>query len=687
MKKLVYLVVLVLFSNFASSQEMEWNWSTTLHSNCENKAKSIVIDNQNNMYVLGYFSDTIVLGLDTLLSNTSTSLFLCKMSALGEVQWAKSFLTNCYVLSDIDVDSLGNLYFSMDYYGELFANGTVYENQSFIAKYDENGNLVWENEIESNANGTCARKIRVMNNNRIVFGGTYEQDFLFDTITRTAGTDRIISYVVEIDSAGNALGINIVGDDDFWAGVTGFTDIETDVLGYTILLHSTGNFDFGNGIVTPNGYGPMIIRFDNDGVCQWAAHEDFTATFADVSDFYADENGVYLTGLYLESFSFDTCVISHPLGFEAAMFVLKLNSDGRCLWLKSYSDYDTDYEMGYNISADMEKNIYVMGGFDGTAIIGEDTLVANGVSIDGLYDDIMICKFDSLGNPLWARNCGDMGGTNSGSIYTSNLGDIYFVGFSLEEADSKAEIKNGFIAKKDNPLPPFPAGIINGSENICDNQFHSFEIDPVLNANEYLWETPEGFTGTSNESSISLFVESGASSGYIIVTPINSNGEGDSAYLYVNVLSSPEIPTITFVSDTLFSSSPIGNQWYFNGEIISEATDSIFLPETNGEYFVQVSNGDCYSSSEIYSVVLSSIFNYKTEKPVIAPNPVTNNLTIVGEYLEKVVINDISGKKILIKEEIHSNNTIIDCSELNPGIYIISVYSKNNVNVSKIIKE
>ena len=62
-----------------------------------------------------------------------------------------------------------------------------------------------------------------------------------------------------------------------------------------------------------------------------------------------------------------------------------------------------------------------MVGFNDTAILGNDTLISNEEVPPSGWDDILICKMDSLGNPIWAGNCGDAGDRNFGSIYVSNI--------------------------------------------------------------------------------------------------------------------------------------------------------------------------------------------------------------------------------------------------------------------------
>ncbi len=59
-------------------------------------------------------------------------------------------------------------------------------------------------------------------------------------------------------------------------------------------------------------------------------------------------------------------------------------------------------------------------------------------------------------------------------------------------------------------------------------------------------------------------------------------------------------PVITVTGDSLMSSSPSGNQWFFNGDSISGATDVVYVASTPGLYTVVVSGTPACLSSPFY---------------------------------------------------------------------------------------
>ena len=70
---------------------------------------------------------------------------------------------------------------------------------------------------------------------------------------------------------------------------------------------------------------------------------------------------------------------------------------------------------------------------------------------------------------------------------------------------------------------------------------------------------------------------------------------------------------------------------------------------------------------------------------ILYPNPVFNILTLNSKLpITKVEIYSILGKKI---EQINSDFNSISTENISSGIYMIRIYSENNIMVRKLIKE
>lgn len=684
MKTISLTTIILLFSLSLFSQTMAWDWTKTLSSTHENFSQKIIRDGDQNMFVLGCFKDTLVFGTDSIFSSGAYSFFLVKFDNTGNYQWVRDFTVGFYMYSDMMLDIDGNIYLGLSYSGGLTMDGYSTLNPGFIAKFNPQGNLIWSNEIANSSNsGILIKSLEYGANGEILVGGTFSNDMAIDTITRTGSAGMINSYVLVIDTAGNAATCKIVSVDDEMAGVGGLVEIATDVNGWTILLHNTGNFDLGNGVFVPACYGMTIARFNTLGLCQWAVSSQ---DWVDVADFYCDDENIYVTGVYMSSLTVDTCTISN-VGGNSGMFVLKMNQDGHALWLKGYNDEDGDSEMGLCISADFNKNIYIMAGFFGTSILGNDTLVANGyTAIDGMWDDMLICKMDSMGNPIWAENAGDIADRNFGSINTTIEGDIYFVGYTLTTNTKAIDVKNSFIARLDNTNLPGAAGIISPLF-VCENSTSvEFTLPEVINADTYNWTLPVGMSGTSTTNTILVDVAQGASSGTISVYAINSNGIGESSDVLITVNSVPNTPAISFNNDTLYSDASTGNQWYNTSGIITGATDTIYVPTVSDTYYCIVTETGCPSvPSNSISVDVLSVNDIQNVKLAIYPNPCSGMLRITGNQILGIEITDIMGKMVMKVNNINTNDYSLNLETLSPGVYNVHILDSFGKNFIKFV--
>ena len=84
---------------------------------------------------------------------------------------------------------------------------------------------------------------------------------------------------------------------------------------------------------------------------------------------------------------------------------------------------------------------------------------------------------------------------------------------------------------------------------------------------------------------------------YVSAKDTASVCESERSLLSIKILSSPDKPAIVRdASGNLVSSSSTGNQWYKEGESISNANTQIYKPILSGYYTVKVlSDGGCSS--------------------------------------------------------------------------------------------
>lgn len=154
----------------------------------------------------------------------------------------------------------------------------------------------------------------------------------------------------------------------------------------------------------------------------------------------------------------------------------------------------------------------------------------------------------------------------------------------------------------------------------------------------------------------------------------------------VIVVPKPDEPIITILNEKQLSvtANEHSYTWYFNGVIIEGANTHTHLPESIGEYKVDVSNeAGCIITSKNYNVDLSQL-NLSQDTYVFKyyPNPTKDILTIEGlTYREKrLSLVNTNGQTIFDGVPFPEMNF----SALSNGVYFLII---NKTTVGKLIKE
>tara|TARA_B100000963_G_scaffold96486_4_gene83312 strand:- start:4870 stop:8685 length:3816 start_codon:yes stop_codon:yes gene_type:complete len=144
-----------------------------------------------------------------------------------------------------------------------------------------------------------------------------------------------------------------------------------------------------------------------------------------------------------------------------------------------------------------------------------------------------------------------------------------------------------------------------------------------------------------------------------------------------------------YISDsTLVATSGYDSyQWYSaDGNIINGATNETFTPNTVGEYYVIVNNGECEETSYSIDYNISNILEIKNNLQIY-PNPTNGIVTIIGEKIKNISIYNILGNQLfkVEKNNLNINTRNIDLSNLARGIYTIQIEQNNKILNYQII--
>ena len=137
----------------------------------------------------------------------------------------------------------------------------------------------------------------------------------------------------------------------------------------------------------------------------------------------------------------------------------KYNVSGKLIWVKSLGG--SYYDEVYSITTDTKSNVYLTGWFKSdTIVFGCDTLMectiltrAHGVE----YGDVFIAKYDTYGEPVWAKRAGGMAKDYGFGITTNAAGDVYLTGIFESNYSATGQMKltnargNDIFISKYNP--------------------------------------------------------------------------------------------------------------------------------------------------------------------------------------------------------------------------------------------
>ncbi len=361
-------------------------WSKTIGGIKSERCQKIILDDSNNIYLVGKFSGTLdfdpgdnVFNL-TSFSSANDDIFILKLNNNGNFIWAKSFSgSNAKFVSDIKIDKSGDLICIGNYIGTIdFDPGINSFNLSnsgsnygvFICKLNSNGLFNW------------------------------------------------------------AKSINSVGD---WNSFKIITTDQSDNIIVLGVFKNLVDFDPDSGIfnLTSNTSSHFILKLNTLGQFIWANKLETNSTINEGDIEIDSKNNIVAFGSFNNTFRYDNVSDSMISNGLADLFLLKLDSNGTHIWQKNLGGIGNDYSTF--ISLDFKDNIFLTGSFYSEADFdpsnNEFILKANDGSNN--FTNIFILKLNSNANFLWAQKIGSSGaGANvsSNSIYFSPRANIYVTG-------------------------------------------------------------------------------------------------------------------------------------------------------------------------------------------------------------------------------------------------------------------
>jgi hypothetical protein len=556
----IFLFILLIISINLRAQ-ISYQWAHAMGGSGIDYGQCIVADHSGNVYVAGVFNGQADFdpstGLSTLSSNSgSNDIFLAKYDAAGSFLWVKQIAGSSDEKPfDMYLDAGDNIYLSGIFKGtvdfdpggsaaSITYNGGGTDGDGFFAKYDHDGNYVWAFKIGGSGND------RILGITGDKSGNIYICGFTSGTVDMNPGTGTANlvstgynSFFAKYSSSGTyAFAKQLSG------AYSEVNDIRVDS-SFNIFIagdwSETVDFDPGTATVNMSTGSAIQIdaymgKYNSSGQYVWAKRLGGTGVdYATQINF--DVNGnIYLGGLFSSTSDFDPGIaVSNMISAGGSdVFYARYDNAGNYLWANRFGGSSNDY---LNSLAMDNQHLFITGKFSGSNI---DFDAGTGTSVLSGSNTAYFAQYDLSGNYLSAYTAGTSASEGKG-LYLANS-ELYVTGSFQSSADfdfgagidtkSSSGSDDIFVAKYNScaiPIPSNPATIF-GLQSICPGSTISYHISPVNNATSYSWALPSGWTGSSNDTIISITADT--SSGIISVSALNACGSSVAETMSVHVI-------------------------------------------------------------------------------------------------------------------------------------------------------
>lgn len=597
-------------------------WAVRYGNTDQEEGLAIATDNSGNVYVAGYFENSVTFGGTTLTSNATDeyAAFVIKLNSSGTIQWAKK-INSTYNgrATGITIDASGNIIV----YGVVNDYTGNTGESFFIAKYNSAGTQTAYTLYGTSTIGLrYSESISNDSQNNIYITGRYSNSLTLGGITLT-GNINTNGFIAKLNSTGTVLwakNANCPTDD------SNFKDITIDNAGdvYAIGYGDDGTTIESTSLVIPaNTRRPIIAKFGSSGNFIWAKTiPRGSAAFNKI--IVSTDNKLYITGYFSnDTLQYDNILI--PNAGSGDGLLMRLNSSGSAEWVKGFGGALD--ERGFGIVKDNTDNIFVAGGFRGTVVFGSTTLTSNG------SEDIYLAKFKQCDPPVanitntgnlnvcngqtvllstnycntntyqWQLNSNDIQGATN-PTYTASVAGIYRVKVS---AFAGCETYSGTLTVTVNSIT---TPTITGNTSVCNSQTTLFNAGSGYTS--YLWSN-----GASTQTT-SL----GVGNHYVTVT--GSNGCQATAYVVVTQQISPSANisysnnglTYNFLSNQ--QDNPTTYSWQFGDGGTSNQENPAHTYAQAGTYNVTLTvTNNCGSNTYQETVTIGSTCNYSLSPNII----------------------------------------------------------------------
>jgi hypothetical protein len=419
-----WLTILVLTVFALSSNAQNYVWAKGEGGIGNDAAYSVTSDEAGNTYVTGNLAGVADFSGVTAQGKGVYEIFIAKYSPTGNLIWVKTAGGKGNDVGYAIQYQNGYLYLAGKFEDTAYFENTTLishgDGDAFVAKYDNNGNLIW-------VTGGGGQRLDYVSgltlddNGSIYVSGTYQASATFSgtqiTTSNLFGESFVASYnnngaLQWVKSAtGTAFNLlkGITYDNNGGLFITGYFGGGFSIDSISI-LSNTPSYDIVLGKLTTNG----------DVV--WLTHAGSIAEDAGQSVCADKDGNAFVTGYFTRTAYFDADSIQY-LDYND-VFIAKYDANGHYQWV--IPGYGTQLDIGYAIATDNEGNIYTGGMF-------ENAINFSGHTVSGIDRDVFIVSYTNNGNFRWLDKANGVLTSAALGIHVKQNNNIAICGYYLHD--------------------------------------------------------------------------------------------------------------------------------------------------------------------------------------------------------------------------------------------------------------
>ena len=396
-------------------------WSTLLAGEDTDYSTSVVIDNNNCIYITGTTTSSNFPVTDSSSYSGSDDVVIAKYDSNGTKLWA-TYLGGLTIDrgNDITLDNEGIPYITgyTNSYNFLHPDYSKHADfyDVFIVRYSSNGSMQWGTLV----GGTGSERgldIALDNQNSVIVTG-YTYSVNFPTTDNSTFKGERDVFVSKFSANGNLQWSTLLGGEYDEKGYGVSTDFNNNIVvtGYT----SSQNFPVTDNSSNNGGMDIFLTKFNTNGNIVWSTLLGGVRSETARSISISKTGYIFITGITSSSDFPVTDNSNYSDGWDT--FIAKYNSNGTKLWATFLGGSGND--IGNSIATDNSENIYITGDTESSDFPVTDN---SNYSDNG---DIFIAKYNSNGTKLWATYLGGNDTDSSGDIAVDSSGNAYITGFT-----------------------------------------------------------------------------------------------------------------------------------------------------------------------------------------------------------------------------------------------------------------